>query len=391
MSDARDEQLPKNAEPSLAPASVPAAKVGAKLAKLSGPLPALERELELFKTIEPFAAQFVTARLAAEMSAPAVAHLQAFATQLEQTRLFANRAILDQVAMAAAVATPSFAILQDALRSTAWASTLATMTLPPPSVMAGLTEAVSAMSLDLSRHIALQAKLIADIKFSLPASALGQIVESARFAAFMTGPIASALATFEAARLTRKEIRPVGFASMAASGLTGLVLPSAPYRRPRVFEDLESEVRAAGIELIRNRHPRIAQKLEGAKFALRGPNPDGISQAANSLVEATDQFLRSITDGDQVVAWCAENYADGIYIRESGERAPTRAGRINYLAHVYGVSSKIGTSIGLIVTSATAVMQQAKHATADEGVVRNYILIVEGSIGAIVAMLSRES
>lgn len=82
----------------------------------------------------------------------------------------------------------------------------------------------------------------------------------------------------------------------------------------------------------------LVKKLKGAATALE-VSEDGISQAANSLIELIDRMLRDFACHDEVVAWLADN---GLYTKEtiwidSGCAKPTKLGES--LHFLYGGGS----------------------------------------------------
>ncbi len=356
----------------------------ADLTPMLEPMAAFSRELSILRTIQPLALNFQTTQFALDLYKPAVEHMRLFDQMLQGATLLANKNLSDTISAAVQAAT-AVRITQDSVRTAAWAAMLTRAALPAPSVMKGLTTAVSAMSFDISKYINANVSILASSSFVMPATSFGSAFSGVSLADLLSGPIASSLASFRETTLGRAELPPVAFSTVAGAGIAGVVFPDRPYEKPTELDVVESEMRSAGIELVRAHYPKLARKLDGARYALRGGNPDAVSQAANSLIEAIDQFLRGSTSDEEVIAWCLSNYKPGTYQR--GQRlAPTRAGRINYLAHVGGVSNKIGEGIATIVTTAMDLLQQAKHSESNEDIVRNLGLIVEGSIGATVSM-----
>jgi hypothetical protein len=354
------------------------------------PMAAFQRELSILRTIRPLAVDLSKFHSALGASRPAAAHLRLFEEQFRAASLLANQNLAGDV-MRAIEAASAIRITQDTAVTAAWASMIAKAAMPPPSVFEGLAAAVGAMSFDVSKFINANVITLANASLLLPKSSFGSEAKVVRLADWMSGPISSALASFREQSLIPPELPPVAFSTVASVGMSGTIFPAGTYEKAQELSNLESEVRAAGIELMRKNHPGLARKLDGARYALQGGNPDAASQAANSLVEAIDQFLRGQTDDEQVVAWCLANYAPGARDLGAGRRAPTRAGRLRYLAHTAGVSDTIGKSIATIVTTAIDVLQQAKHSDSNEDVIRNFVLIVEGSIGAAVSMTLSEA
>jgi Predicted pPIWI-associating nuclease len=356
----------------------------ADITSMVEPTLAFYRELSILRDFQPLALNLRTAQFALDMYKPMLSHLDHFQKLFQSSTLLAHKNLTDPLSQAV-LAWPTLRITQDAAQTAAWASMLAKATTPSAPLLANLTAGVTALSLDLSKHIAMNATMLASVRFVMPVAAFGSAAEAVKLSDWMSGPMASALASFRRTSLAPRELAPAAFATVTGAGVTGAVFPAGSYDKPDEVTALETEVHAAGIELVRRHHPAIARKLDGARFALQGGNPDAASQAANSLVEAIDQLLRRLTQGGDVLAWCKSNYPAGVY-EKNGHEAPTRTGRIMYLANAGGVSTGIGKGIATILTTGVVMLQQAKHGDSPEDLVRNYVLIVEGCVGAAVSM-----
>jgi hypothetical protein len=175
---------------------------------------------------------------------------------------------------------------------------------------------------------------------------------------------------------------------LAASGVVGAVTPrQSPTGGEFELSLLDEEVRTAGIELIRAEHPDLVRKLEGARLAIESRNPDGASQASNSLQELTDRVLRSLADEQAALEWCRQNYLEsGIYRAPTGADALTRAGKVRYIAHQGGIDGTTAEAVARIVAATSQILQKGKHDEVPVEVVGSLVLVVEGYIGVILTI-----
>jgi hypothetical protein len=202
-------------------------------------------------------------------------------------------------------------------------------------------------------------------------------------------PIASHLRAVQATQFEPRASAPVSFALLTASGIAGASNPQPPSPATEAEAQLtlqSEEVRASGIELLGRRYPNLTRKLDGARQAIRSGNVDGVSQASHSLQEFTDQTLRRLTDTAAALDWCRRQYPKGIY-RRAEEDALTRAGKVRYIAHTGGFDGTIGDDIATIVTAASQILQKGKHDAVPIAMVESLLLVVEGYIGAIMALM----
>lgn len=346
---------------------------------------AFERELSILADFRPLTAHMQSLHVALDMYKPVAMHLATFQRIAESSVLFTNKNLYDVISQGA-VAASALRINQDAVRATAWASILARDSMPPAQLLASMSTAIGAMSLDISRFISVNASLLGNARVVMPAISFGAAAQAVKLSDWMTGPLAAALESFERTQLTARELAPVAFSTVAGASVAGALFPGRHYERSGDVVELESEMHAAGIELVRRHHPAIAAKLDGARFALRGGNPDAISQAANSLIETIDQLLRTVVDEAAAIAWCREFCPkEGIHERD-GKESTTRAGKLRFLAETGGVTSTIGKGIATIVSGTMSILQQAKHDKSSEEIVRNFVLVVEGWAGAVISM-----
>jgi hypothetical protein len=402
---AEDENAIVPGENADAPQSARARRARAKAFPDDATLLAFARELSILRDFKPLAGYMQTARLALDFYKPTMIHLEAYEKIASHSALFTNKALFDAVSMGTlaanknlldtisvgAGAASAIRITQDAVQTAAWGSILARASMPPPALIASLSTTLGAMSMDISKHISLNASILASARVVMPAISFGLAAQPVMLRDWMTGPIASALASFGRTQLTAIELAPVAFSTVVGAGVSGSMLPERPYEREGEVVGLESEMRAAGIELVRRHHPAIADKIEGARFALHGGNPDASSQAANSLVETIDQLLRTLVDETAALAWCrAFCPEDGVYVKD-GREATTRAGKLRYLADQGGIRGSIAKGIATVVGGTMAVLQQAKHDESSEEIIRNFVLIVEGCAGVAISMTLRET
>ena len=180
-----------------------------------------------------------------------------------------------------------------------------------------------------------------------------------------------------------KETSLIGWAVTADSYLDGLVdrgvigplVDARPEERHRLGDADEVEalmgmqVSAESARAIQALGDRFGRKLQGARDAL-SHSSDGVSQAANSLVELIDRLLRDGYSEKEVIEWCRKNVPDRrnlTYLKDDRE-APTK--RAQALCFVYA-SAEVGDSSVLhelaaaSIVATRSVLQGLKHA--DEG------------------------
>ncbi|MGV9758643.1 hypothetical protein ACWDUC_22825 [Streptomyces tricolor] len=108
---------------------------------------------------------------------------------------------------------------------------------------------------------------------------------------------------------------------------------------PEGVDNLVSRFRAAVTEASAKRVERanspLVRKIRGARAALQY-SEDGVSQAANSLIELLDRIMREDYTPDAVLAWVDSNLPDeeGLTYELQGQRRPTK--RAEALCFVYG-------------------------------------------------------
>jgi len=226
----------------------------ADLAFVLEPTLAFHRELSLLRTIQPLAINLRTTQLALDMYKPVLPHLELFHKLYQGSALLAAKNLTPTMSLAA-LSWPPLRIIQDAARTAAWASMLAWASAPSAPLLANLTAGVSALSLDLSKHITLNASILGNSRFVMPLASFGSAAEVINLSDWMSGPLASALASFRQTSLVARELAPAAFATVTGAGVTGALFPSGSYDKPGEVTELEFEMHAAGIELVRKHHP----------------------------------------------------------------------------------------------------------------------------------------
>ncbi|MPY36732.1 hypothetical protein FNH09_37595 [Streptomyces adustus] len=132
------------------------------------------------------------------------------------------------------------------------------------------------------------------------------------------------------------------FASLPMS-LTGATEADLASWSKDQVDDLVADFRALVTEASTRRVERansaLVRKIRGARDALRY-SEDGVSQAANSLIELLDRIMREAFPPSVVLAWADENLPDEpemTHINKQGVRQPTK--RAEALCFVYGGGS----------------------------------------------------
>ena len=113
----------------------------------------------------------------------------------------------------------------------------------------------------------------------------------------------------------------------------------------------------------------LIRKIHGARTAL-AVSEDGISQAANSLVELIDKSLRSAFSKKQVLAWLDRNFpqAQGVRYIKNGKEMPTKRGEVLCFVHAgqpVVQRSPYHRLVVAVICDARAALEALKHA--DDG------------------------
>lgn len=90
-------------------------------------------------------------------------------------------------------------------------------------------------------------------------------------------------------------------------------------------------------ELFDEEFQHLSPKYAGARWVLDNDSPDAISQAANSVVELLDHFLRSDeikATEEEITHWCIRMDASKLLFDQHGVTKPTKRGRFAYVFDV---------------------------------------------------------
>lgn len=163
--------------------------------------------------------------------------------------------------------------------------------------------------------------------------------------------------------------------------LASILASPEPFRWPRPGEvvsdpesvqelvsELRAEISVRSSDALRGQSVFLARKLQGARDALEY-SADGVSQAANSLIELIDRFTRERFDDTKVLNWVDSQFEDSsdlTYIRD-GVRKPTKKAQLLCLAYAgadVGDPSEpaLHGIIALGLLAAREVLQRLKHA-----------------------------
>jgi len=102
---------------------------------------------------------------------------------------------------------------------------------------------------------------------------------------------------------------------------------------PKLAEKLRPLVSAASLERVEGLSEALHRKLRGASYALEN-SPDGVSQAANSLVEFIDRLVREAFTPREILAWAEGRYPDKENRQESNLSRPSKRAQVR--CFVYG-------------------------------------------------------
>ncbi|MFD5307312.1 hypothetical protein [Streptomyces rochei] len=177
--------------------------------------------------------------------------------------------------------------------------------------------------------------------------------------------------------------------------------PDGPDDLVPQFRALVTEASAKRVE--RANSP-LVRKIRGARDALRY-SEDGVSQAANSLIELLDRIMREAFPPAEVLLWVDNNLPDepGLTHLKDGNRAPTK--RAEALCFVYGGGPVVageataldtgeGPSflhdvVALVLVSARNKLQKLKHADSGTQEEREQLMMVLAALeGALMLGLT---
>lgn len=167
----------------------------------------------------------------------------------------------------------------------------------------------------------------------------------------------------------------------------------------RLYAQFQALISQESVERIKQVSASLTAKIHGARHALEH-SADGISQAANSLVELIDRLLRFHFDDSTVLAWVERNLPDDhdLVYTDGGTRCPTK--RAQALCFVYAGDpvlhgpdqppgpSMIHDVLARSFVAARNQLQQLKHADNGDNAERTELLqILKGIEGTVLLTL----
>lgn len=102
---------------------------------------------------------------------------------------------------------------------------------------------------------------------------------------------------------------------------------------PKLAKKLRPLVSEASLERIEGLSEALHRKLRGASYALEN-SPDGVSQAANSLVEFIDRLVREAFTPSEILRWAHGRYPDKENRQEGNAMKPSKRAQVR--CFVYG-------------------------------------------------------
>ncbi|MER6288555.1 hypothetical protein [Streptomyces sviceus] len=177
--------------------------------------------------------------------------------------------------------------------------------------------------------------------------------------------------------------------------------PDGPEALAAQFRTLVTE---ASTKRLERANSPLVRKIRGARDALTY-SADGVSQAANSLIELLDRIMRDAFPPEEVLRWVDGNLPEqeGLTYLKDGQRAPTK--RAEALCFVYGGGSVMPTEpnqydngeglsvfhdvVALVLVSARTKLQKLKHADSGTPEEREQLIAVLAAIeGALMLGLT---
>lgn len=163
-----------------------------------------------------------------------------------------------------------------------------------------------------------------------------------------------------------------------------------------IKDQVRAVVRSRSDENLTSLSRVLLRKVRGARDALRY-SEDGVSQAANSLVELIDRLAREAFSEEEVLCWLDQDgfdLHDHTYADAAGRKRPTKSAQLLCLAWAGAPVSADPESFDIRKLAAFALLnarkqlQKLKHAdgaTEDElAMLRSLLNITEGTITLIV-------
>ncbi|WP_328810580.1 hypothetical protein [Rhodococcus sp. NBC_00294] len=161
-----------------------------------------------------------------------------------------------------------------------------------------------------------------------------------------------------------------------------------------VLQQVRPLVTGPLIESLETINTRLVRRLRGANSALQH-SEDGVSQAANSLVELIDWTFRTAFTDEEVISWLAAVRKDFVY-DDHGRTRPTKRGQALCFVHggatpEDGNVSALHEMMAVAIVAARTGLQGLKHA--DEGTleerdqVETHLRAIEGFLTVSIRLL----
>ncbi|WP_223695371.1 hypothetical protein [Leifsonia poae] len=150
----------------------------------------------------------------------------------------------------------------------------------------------------------------------------------------------------------------------------------------RTMLDVETQRRAQELSDV------LFRKLRGFEQALAASD-DGVSQAANSLVEFIDRLLRTAFDEADVLEWIGKHYPDdkSLVFEREGRAIPTKRASALCFAHAAQApteTSNLESMVALSIVKVRSSAERLKHANVgdpdEEAELRRLMLALRGAL-----------
>jgi len=173
-----------------------------------------------------------------------------------------------------------------------------------------------------------------------------------------------------------------------------------PEGRDALVAQLQATLAADSLGRLATKNAYLTRKLRGARQAL-DLSDDGVSQAANSLVELIDRLLREAHSKEEVLSWSRREYPDDLRMvyMENRHEKPTK--RAEVFCFVFGGGSvkawthdskpsALHEVLALAILNLRERLQKMKHAE-DEGdleAVVDLLDVMEGVLALVLRLAS---
>lgn len=222
--------------------------------------------------------------------------------------------------------------------------------------------------------------------------------------------------------LTEKQLAEVKFLDAAKVTLLGILLQldellgrivadglplSLPEQNPfeadpspaevaQLTFELRTVIRSRAGELLQELDVFLGRKLRGARDAMEH-SADGVSQAANSLIELIDRLARNAFDEDEVLAWVDVQFANPseFTYSQNDSRRPTKRAQLLCLVYAGGPVDDpsvpaLHRLVAFVLLTVRERLQKLKHADTGSDdeltLVRGMLSVVEGAFLVLVRL-----